>query len=219
MPQSRSNHIHALAAAAVAAASLVGCGSSSHAVSERSTPASSSTQGTTTAENPTTASTAQAPPPKARKEKLPVVDLPVTVPSHSGNLPFLYTCDGANTSLPLRWGQVPPDTREIDVFVFQTLPVSGKLVAAWALAGLKPSLRTISAGQAPTGAVVGLNHDHRAAYSLCPPKGESVNYVAMVVPLAQRIPAKSGFDAENLVNKAVTIANVEGRASFNYKRR
>jgi hypothetical protein len=92
------------------------------------------------------------------------------------------------------------------------------LVPVWSLSGINPSTRGISAGHVPSGAVVGLNAFGQPRYSLCPTKGTAISYVAIVMPLPKAIPVVQGFDAESLINRAITEAEVEGRAAFTYTR-
>jgi phosphatidylethanolamine-binding protein (PEBP) family uncharacterized protein len=210
-PRQRQNPL--VCAVLTIALGLAGCGSSSSSSKTATTQASTgqaTAVTTTSTSTPTTTSPA--------KEKLPNVSLPLKIPIKAKSLPKRYTCDGANVSLPFTWSEIPAKTVELDLFIFNVAPVHGKLVPVWAVAGLKPSLRGIPAGNVPAGTIIGRNGVGQNRYSLCPPKGTTGNYVALLDALPQAIPVKPGFDPESLVNKAVTVAEFEGRIGFSYKR-
>ncbi len=130
-----------------------------------------------------------------------------------------FTCDGANISPPVSWSHVPPTTAEIDLFLFNLAPVNGKLFANWAVAGLSPKLRGLSAGQLPAGAVLGRNSHGQVAYSLCPAKGPAVRYAFLMYALPKKIPVSTGFNAEALREKALHTAASAGLLGLSYKRR
>ena len=96
------------------------------------------------------------------------------------SIPARYTCDGANTSPPLEWGDVPSGTGTLVLIVVGVLPEpttdSYKLSVEWAVAGLNPSLHRLSAGELPPGAYVGEATDGKRRYSLCPKKGQAKQY-------------------------------------------
>ncbi|HEV3072648.1 MAG TPA: YbhB/YbcL family Raf kinase inhibitor-like protein [Solirubrobacteraceae bacterium] len=128
-----------------------------------------------------------------------------------------YTCDGANVPPPISWSHVPPNTAEIDLFLFDLSPVHGKLFASWAVAGISPKLRGLSAGQLPAGAILGRNSHGQTGYSLCPPKGPAVRYAFLMYALPKKIPVSPGFDAEKLREKALHVAASAGLLGASYK--
>ena len=95
-------------------------------------------------------------------------------------LPARYTCDGRNTAPPLEWGAVPTDVGQLVLLVvgYQPKPATNTtaISVAWAVAGLKPSLHRLTAGQLPPGAYVGLVSDGKRRYWICPQKGATVQY-------------------------------------------
>jgi len=197
---------------------LAGCGgsssttqsSSSSTTAASATPTSSSTSATST--TTTSSSTTST-------EKVPNIDLRLASSVKLDPISAHYTCDGANVSPPISWSHVPPDTAEIDVFLFNLLQVHGKLIANWALAGISPKLRGLSAGQLPAGAILGRNSHGQAAYSLCPAKGPPVRYAFLVYALPKKIPVSTGFDVEQLRAKALHTAESAGLLGLAYKRR
>ncbi len=94
----------------------------------------------------------------------------------------------------------------------------GKLFANWAVAGLSPKLRGLSAGQLPPGAVLGRNSHGQTAYSLCPAKGPTVRYAFLLYALPKKIPASPGFNAEALREKALHVAESAGLLGASYRR-
>jgi phosphatidylethanolamine-binding protein (PEBP) family uncharacterized protein len=193
----------ALVAALVMTLALWGCGSTSTTTSATSRVASTSV----TSAASTTASAS---------EKVPTVDLSMGSPVSLRPISARYTCDGADISLPLEWGKVPADTAEIDLFIVSLVHLEE--LTAWAVAGLKPNVHSISAGKLPPGAVVGRNSFGQTRYSICPQKGSTMPYIVLLFPLPRRIPVKPGFRGEALSRKAVETAEFEGHLEFNYKR-
>lgn len=194
---------------------MAGCGGS-HA-------ASSSTRGTpsapTTSADASTAAAAKTPTtttPSAT-ERVPDIDIPVKTFAPVEPLPARYTCDGANVPPPLRWGRVPRGTAEIDIFV-TNLTSTGESTE-WAVAGLKPNLRSLPSGHLPRGAIVGRNSLGEARYSVCPPKGAPASFFVLVIPLPHKIAVRPGFEGQALSARAVRIARHEGQMSFEYARR
>ncbi|HUB75362.1 MAG TPA: hypothetical protein VL979_15190 [Solirubrobacteraceae bacterium] len=195
--------------ALLAALALAACGGSG----------SHPTTATQTADVSSTAS--QAATSAESTEKVPNVNLAVHISVLHGvagarTIPRRYTCDGADASPPVSWGKVPSNTAEIDLFVVSL--ENGSEYASWAVAGIPAKARSLSAGRLPHGAVVGRNRFGRAGYSLCPRKGKTGTYTLLVDPLPRRIPAKSGFNPEQLLDQVIHTAEVEGELSFSYKR-
>jgi phosphatidylethanolamine-binding protein (PEBP) family uncharacterized protein len=155
----------------------------------------------------------------AAQTRQPNVNIIVKGPSPLTPVSSRYSCDGGDISLPLRWGELPTNTAEIDLFIYNYVPIHEKLVPVWAVAGLKPTLRGIGAGEIPRDAVVGRNRFGQARYSLCPPKGRSVLYEVLLYAVPRRLPVKPGFDAEALTNRLQGLAKSEGSLQFSYKRR
>jgi phosphatidylethanolamine-binding protein (PEBP) family uncharacterized protein len=187
-----------------------GCGSSSANPSDVATTATA-TGVTTTASSTATPATSSA--------NLPTVDIEVKSNVSLEPLPAHFTCDGANVSLPITWGRVPPGTAEVDLFVFNVQPVDGSLFASWAVAGLKPNRHKLLAGELPGGAVLGRNSAGQIRYSVCPPKGKAVQYVAQLYALPHKTGVARGFTADAVSKRDFGTARSIGRLYFSYKRR
>jgi phosphatidylethanolamine-binding protein (PEBP) family uncharacterized protein len=204
--------------AAVVTALLAGCGGGGSASSSatqassasKADPSGSSTQATTP---PTTSSTAST-----KAEAGPVLDLPLKSSVKLEPMSARYTCDGDDISPPITWSKIPPGTAELDLFAFNTNPVHGKNFGDWAVAGLKPSLHGLSAGKLPAGAVVGRGDSGKVGYSICPPKGATVNYLFILYAVPHKIPAVSGFNANERRKQTGNAATHGGYLGFSYKR-
>jgi phosphatidylethanolamine-binding protein (PEBP) family uncharacterized protein len=145
------------------------------------------------------------------------VSIPGLLPNHF--IPKLYTCDGADVSLPVQWGKIPDGTAELDVFVINQQPHHAKATFDWAVAGLSPILHGISAGRLPHGAIVGRNSFGNVGYTICPPEGTvEEQFIVRVVALPTPIPAKLGFAAEAMNREAERSAKVVGIGSGQYTR-
>jgi phosphatidylethanolamine-binding protein (PEBP) family uncharacterized protein len=196
-----------LACVVFASLCMAGCGSSD--------PAGSS------AERPATANQQKpAPTTTASSEKVPTADIEVKSPVRLKPIPARYTCDGADVSLPLSWSKVPPKTAEVDLFVLSALPINGKFVVAWAVAGINPHTHRLSSGRLPAGTVVGNNSSGQPRYSLCPPRGKEKQYAVLLFAVPRKIQVKRGFDAEALVEHTlVHLAAHEGETFLSYRRK
>jgi phosphatidylethanolamine-binding protein (PEBP) family uncharacterized protein len=199
------------------AAGCGGSGSSSTAASS-TTPTASVASASTTSSTPTSTTSTSTSTSSTASEKVPTIDLPLASSAKLNPISARYTCDGADTSLPISWSHIPPHTAEIEVFVFNFLPVGGKLFPDWAVAGLKPSLHGLSAGQLPAGAIVGRNGFGQIRYSICPAKGSNTRYAFLVYAVPHRIAVRPGFNANALREKSLHAAEHAGLLAFSYKR-
>ena len=162
---------------------LAGCGGGSHS--------SSSTAG------PRSQSVTSTPPPVAR----PGTSLQLGSPAFSSGvtIPRQYTCDGQDVSPPVSWSGVPRGTREL-VLLMRDPDAPGGPFTHWALAGVGPSTRSLSAGQSPPGAIEGRNGFGTLGYrGPCPPRGARAHrYVLTLSALARRVRPKPGFSSNAL---------------------
>ncbi|HEV7161819.1 MAG TPA: hypothetical protein VGN25_01055 [Solirubrobacteraceae bacterium] len=131
-----------------------------------------------------------------------------------------YTCDGANVSLPISWRNVPADTAEIDVVIFNLgAPQGNGEKEAWAVAGLKPSLHGLPSGKLPPGAIVGRDQLDATRYSICPHIGMKTSYVVRVLTRRHRVHVKPGFDSEAFAREILNSSSEDsGLLGFSYIR-
>lgn len=110
--------------------------------------------------------------------------MPLTLTSssfpHGGEIPARHTCQGAESSPPLAWEGVPPETRSLALIVDDPDapdPATPKRVwVHWVLWDLPPSAGAlpegVSDGALPEGTRVGMNDMNDFAYGgPCPPIG------------------------------------------------
>jgi phosphatidylethanolamine-binding protein (PEBP) family uncharacterized protein len=199
------------AVAAVLAFFLSGCGGSSPSTGSSNDASTGASRGAST--GAATGSHTKT------EESVPTVDLTVNSTAQLEPLDTRYTCDGADISPPLEWSGVPAGTAEIDLFVFNLNPIHGKLFASWAVAGIKPSVHELAAGQVPAGAILGRNSYGETRYHVCPPHGSAVQYVVQIYALPRRVPVKPGFVADDVSKIDFRTAKHIGRLSFQYERK
>jgi phosphatidylethanolamine-binding protein (PEBP) family uncharacterized protein len=207
---------------AIVLAACGGSGSSSTSQASASTSqTSTSSQASATAASTSTTSTPTSTTTTATtaSEKVPNLSLTLTSSTPLSPIAKRYTCDGSETTPQISWGKLPANTKEVDLFLFNLLPVHGKLVDDWAVAGLKPKQSGVAAGHLPAGAILGRNSFGHVGYTVCPPKGQTVKYAFLVYALPKRISAKPGFNPEQLREKALHTAEFAGLLGASYTRR
>jgi phosphatidylethanolamine-binding protein (PEBP) family uncharacterized protein len=194
-----------------------GCGGmSSHSTSASHAATSASAPQTTQSTTSATAS---------QGEKVPTTDLPLASPALATStttgkkvIAARYTCDAADVSPAISWSHIPANTVELELFIFNSKLIHEQLFPDWAVAGLKPSLRGLSAGRLPPEAIVGRNGFGQTRYSICPAKGVKTSYVVLLLALTRKVPAASGFNPDTLSEQGVKVAESEGEIYFSYKR-
>jgi phosphatidylethanolamine-binding protein (PEBP) family uncharacterized protein len=217
----------AVSAALMLTLALAGCGGSSS--TSRSSPTATATSASQTTPAATgTQTSGGAPdstPNKAQTSTtahLPKITLPVSSPvfSAGNNIPTRYTCYGAGTSPSLKWGAIPHGAVELALFILGNDGGSvGKPPIYWAVAGLHPTLKGISAGKLPPGAIVGRNSLGQSRYTICPAKGHGLrHYAVALLALPRSATATPGFDANTIYKAALHTAEYAGLTTFTYKR-
>jgi len=211
----------AILCAAGAFALLAGCGDTTSTSSASTASGSSRAARQGSASDGGSSATSSAGSSQSAAEHLARVDIEVTSPASSGLLASRYTCDGADVPFPISWNVVPRGTVEQDLVIFSVRPgKSGKLTTVWAIAGLKPTVRHVSSAKLPSSVIVGRNSRGQTRYSLCPPRGKTEQYVALLYPLPRHVPVSSGFNARELWSqKLAKLASHEGQLAVSYERR
>ncbi len=142
-------------------------------------------------------------------------------------IPAKYTCDGKDIALPLEWGSVPNETKELVIFLFGLKlinpgagqkQVQAKLNVQWSVAGLNPGLKELPAGRLPHGALVGSNQRGGRRYSVCPAKGQAENYLFRIYALSQNLSLKHGISSKRLLEQIETSTLGYGEFIAGYKR-
>jgi Raf kinase inhibitor-like YbhB/YbcL family protein len=145
--------------------------------------------------------TATAPPPASRTATAPpppAATASIQVSSDftpGGAIPRVHTCDGQDTSPPLRATGLPAGTKE--VLIVMVDHDAGDFMH-WGIASLAPSgpgSIDLPAGGKPAGAVPGRNSFGSLGYrGPCPPSGDSAHHYAITVyALSRPSELKPGF--------------------------
>jgi phosphatidylethanolamine-binding protein (PEBP) family uncharacterized protein len=145
----------------------------------------------------------------------------------TGEIPARYTCDGANVAPPLKWGAVPSSSSEVVLFALAVTPGQSPSAASpveWAMAGLKPELHGIKAGELPQGAYLVEAGDGKKQYSICPPRGQTRHYAFVLYAMPPGIAAGTGISGAVLLRNLAEgppadRSPARGELSVSYKRR
>jgi Raf kinase inhibitor-like YbhB/YbcL family protein len=86
------------------------------------------------------------------------------------NIPTKFSCDGANTSLPLQISDVPSEAKSL-VLIMDDPDAPSGLFTHWAVWNISPQTSTIAEGTMPKG-MQGTNDFGKSGYGgPCPPSG------------------------------------------------
>jgi phosphatidylethanolamine-binding protein (PEBP) family uncharacterized protein len=145
----------------------------------------------------------------------PVVPIKFSSPAvRNSVLPSRYTCDGANITPPLSWGAVPAGTKEMVLLVLGLhTSASGhnSITVEGAMAGINPAAHKLGPGEEPAGAFLEQTTARARRYSVCPPKGTTVQYefaIFAVPPTVTMTPSVSGIE----LFQALALPNSRFRA-------
>jgi phosphatidylethanolamine-binding protein (PEBP) family uncharacterized protein len=142
-------------------------------------------------------------------------------------LPAVFTCDGKNIWPPLSWGAVPSSVEELALFALAAVRTKGGRTAIkieWAMAGIKPTVHSLAAGEIPHGAFVLANTSGKRQYSICPPRGHTQRYSFSLFALPPGARAFAALPSTALLSNLNTPrrgaqATAFGFLSANYTRR
>jgi phosphatidylethanolamine-binding protein (PEBP) family uncharacterized protein len=213
----------AVSAALMSMLTLAGCGGSSSTSRSSSSTATSASQTTPAATGTQTSAAAPNAAQTSKTEHFPKITLRVSSPvfGAGSEIPVRYTCDGAGMSPPLHWGVIPKGTAELALFILGNDGESADNPRIyWAVAGLQPTLKGVSAGRLPPGAIVGRNSLGQSGYTICPAKGHGLrHYAVALLALPRSIAVPPGFNANALFERMKHTAEYGGLTGFTYKRR
>lgn len=98
--------------------------------------------------------------------------------THQGEIPAMYTCEGENVSPPLRWKEVPPNTKSFALIVDDPDAPDPKHPQTtwvhWVAYNIPANTTTLPehTEKLPVGAADGVNDWHKKGYGgPCPPIG------------------------------------------------
>lgn len=117
--------------------------------------------------------------------------------NHSGKIPATYSCDGSDTSPPLRIEGVPKQAKSLALIVDDPDAPAGVWVH-WVLWNIAPATAQIAPGSAPPGAEQGVNSWRRKNYGgPCPPSGQH-RYYFRLYALSERLALPSNSTRKEL---------------------
>jgi len=143
-------------------------------------------------------------------QRIGLVTIPMNVPrifvnsafANGSQIPPMYTCDGANISIPITLGNIPSNAKSIMVII-EDLNAPGGVFIHWVLYDIPPNVTQIQEGL-PTEYYIpgigyqGVNDFGKIGYGgPCPPPGPPHEYVVIVLALNITInPAPNLYDRE-----------------------
>ncbi len=144
--------------------------------------------------------------------------LTVTSPAFAdgGTIPKRFTCEGEETSPPLRWGGVPDDARELALIVDDPDAPGGTFVH-WVLFKLGADQNGVAEGEVPAGARQAQNSGGKTAYAgPCPPPGDDPHHYdftlyALRTPLTEKDGAGAGAVRAAVGDAAIASGQLVGR--------
>jgi hypothetical protein len=130
-----------------------------------------------------------------------------------GSIPALQTCDGANVSPHLEWGEVPDGTNSFAISCFDHDAPSGEF-AHWLVHDIPAATREVAQGGRTGGVELKNDFGGRGYAGPCPPKGTH-HYTFTLYAL--KVEKLEGVTRENF--KELVDANAIERVELNGKYR
>src|SRR5438105_823878 len=132
-----------------------------------------------------------------------------------GNIPMKFTCDGPDTSPPLKIEGAPAETKTLLLIVDDPDAPSG-LFTHWLIWNIDPATTSIAEKSVPSGAMQGKNDFGKSSYGgPCPPSGTH-RYFFRLIALDQKLDLKADAKRKEL-DKAIAghiVARGELMAKF-----
>jgi len=141
----------------------------------------------------------------------------------NGQIPVVYTCDGANISPPLSWGPVPRGTETIAILLTDPDAPGGTFIH-WVVYNIPAETRGIPAGSPgkdilPAGSTQGMNDMGREGYGgPCPPRGMPHHYHFKVYALDSTFGLTGKRDGRTLAEALAGHIVAEGETIGIYRR-
>jgi Raf kinase inhibitor-like YbhB/YbcL family protein len=134
-------------------------------------------------------------------------------------IPRRFTCDGNETSPPLRWTPPPKATRSLALTVEDPDAPGGTFVH-WTLYGFAAETKGLDEGTVPSGAEQGANSSGDDAYAgPCPPNADKPHrYNFTLYALSAEPNLKAGAPPEDVRAAIAKAAIARGRLTGRYKR-
>ena len=98
-----------------------------------------------------------------------------------GTIPRTYTCDGPDTSPPLRWSGVPAQATMLELMMRDPDAPNGNFIH-WRVSQIPASTDGLAAGRVPPGTREGRNSFGTTGYrGPCPPHGDTAHHYVITV--------------------------------------
>lgn len=112
----------------------------------------------------------------------------------NGPIPSQYTCDGANTSPPLEWHNVPSKAAALVLFIIDDTSTGSASGVRWVVGDISPTSKGVAAGAIPEGGIVGSDTQGHSGYGgICPAHGQTSTIEFVLYALNKKIPLSPGF--------------------------
>lgn len=131
-----------------------------------------------------------------------------------GSIPALQTCDGANVSPHLEWGDVPDGTKTFAISCFDHDAPNGSF-AHWLVYNIPGETRELSPGGRTGGVELNSDFGGRGYAGPCPPKGTH-HYSFLLYALPQQM---TNVTRENFAQKMESIALEKVELLGKYRRK
>ncbi|WP_069807225.1 YbhB/YbcL family Raf kinase inhibitor-like protein [Vulcanisaeta thermophila] len=129
-------------------------------------------------------------------------------------IPILYTCNGANVSIPISWSNIPPGTKSI-VVVMEDLNAPAGPFMHWVVYDIPPNVTSLSQGLPAVASLPGVGYQGINDFGTvgyggpCPPPGPAHEYVIIVMALDKELPLGPGVPAREVLG-SVGVGDVLG---------
>jgi phosphatidylethanolamine-binding protein (PEBP) family uncharacterized protein len=138
-------------------------------------------------------------------------------------IPARYKCDLNKVWLPVRWGPLPANTKELVMYVARYNDVkstangaSVHLLSQALVVGLKPTLHELRAGKLPHGALVGEYEASSQRTPICPAGRPAQGFVFRLYALRSPLNISKGKQGASLLNKLNSEALAAGTFTASY---
>lgn len=133
---------------------------------------------------------------------------------NGSSIPQIYTCNGANVSIPLSWSNVPSNTKSI-LIIMEDLNAPGGPFLHWVVYNIPPNVTGLPQGLPNTPYVPGIGYQGindfgKVGYGgPCPPPGSAHEYVILVIALNTTLPLGPGISGHDVID-SVGVNDIVG---------
>ena len=133
-----------------------------------------------------------------------------------GAISPLYTCDGSDTSPPLRWSRPPAGTKSLALLM---LDLDASNFVHWEMFDIVPSIQELGEGVVPQGAKQGKNSfGHEYYNGPCPPEGKPHRYQFALYALKAASGLENGASAADVRDAIDRLKLARGMLSGTFGR-